>query len=296
MNNIRFLIFIIIIFIIVYIYFIAIYILNKKSIIESFNTNNNIWLYWENKKGKQKSNYLNLCYKTIEKQCSNNFKIHILNENTVYNYLPNLRKDLNHKLNIPQKADYIRLQLLHKYGGIWLDADIIVLNDLSKIIEKLNKYDFIGFGCHFKDCTKNGYPKPANWVFAARKGSILIKKCIEESDEKLDNHDEIYFKKYYHILGRQLLWKNIEKLKKNSHWNYYHFDSKCIERDSKHKKLVNKRLISDENIDINCKNLLFIPVYNTAPGFPDWFLNMSEEEHLESDTLFAKLIRKGLEK
>ena len=40
-------------------------------------------------------------------------------------------------LSIPQKADYIRLSLLKKYGGIWLDSDIIVIKNLQPIIDKL---------------------------------------------------------------------------------------------------------------------------------------------------------------
>lgn len=257
--------------------------------------NNNIWMYWENRKGTQKPKYLNLCYKTVLKNCSQNFNIYLLNENTIYNFLPKLRKDIFEKLNIPQKTDYIRLKLLYKYGGIWLDSDIIVLNDLSSIVKHLNDHDFVGFGCHYRDCKNSGYPKPANWTFAAKKKSILFKECIERSNKLLDKNNKDFFKKNYHILGRMLLWDTIEFLKKTKSWNYYHYDSKCIERDSNYKKLENKRLISNENIDMNCKELLFVPIYNTAPGFPKWFLNMSEEEHLKSNTLFSKFIRKALQ-
>ena len=41
------------------------------------------------------------------------------------------------KLNIPQKTDYIRYHLLHTYGGVWIDTDIIVLKYLTPIIKKL---------------------------------------------------------------------------------------------------------------------------------------------------------------
>ena len=133
MNYLFILIILIILFLVVDIFFISIHIKNKR-IIESFKSNveksnNNIWMYWENKKGKSKSDYLKLCYKTVLNKCGKNFNIYLLDQNTVYDFLPNLRKDINYKLNIPQKTDYIRLNLLYKYGGIWLDSDIIVLND-----------------------------------------------------------------------------------------------------------------------------------------------------------------------
>jgi hypothetical protein len=81
---------------------------------------------------------------------------------------------------------------------------------------------------------------------------------------------------------------------KEYNWDYYHWDSKCIERDSKGIKYINNRLLSNENIDKNCKKLLFIPIYNTAPGFPEWFNKMSEKEILNSNFLISKLFRKAL--
>ena len=129
---------------------------NSNVIQENFYTGNinNIWMYWENLPGKKKSPYLDLCYKTIKKNCSENFKIHLLNEKNVYYYIPDLRKNIDHQMNIQQKVDYIRYILLYKYGGIWIDADTIVIKDLTPIINKLKKYDFVGFGCHFNNREK----------------------------------------------------------------------------------------------------------------------------------------------
>ena len=44
------------------------------------------------------------------------------------------------------------------------------------------------------------------------------------------------------------MWKIIKSLKKTG-WDYYHFDSKCTDRDSKYKKLINRRIESEEEID-----------------------------------------------
>ena len=48
--------------------------------------------------------------------------VHFLDEKSVFKYLPNLDLDLLKWCSIPQKADYIRLSLLTKYGGFWLDS------------------------------------------------------------------------------------------------------------------------------------------------------------------------------
>ena len=104
-----------------------------------------------------------------------------LNEKTVYNYIPDLRKDLDKKLSIQQKTDYIRIMLLYRYGGIWVDSDTIAMNNFKKITDKLNKYDFVGFGCHYKNCRNSGYPKPANWVVASKKKGIFMKEYIRHA-------------------------------------------------------------------------------------------------------------------
>lgn len=290
------------ILIIIILYWIYIY---KKISFEYFTTTElpyNIWLYWENKDNKKKPSYLDICYETIKKNCGDKFKINLLNDKTVYDYLPNLNKKYIKKLDrIPMKADYIRYNLLYKYGGIWLDSDVIVFKDLTNLLQKLNDYEYVGFGCHYagghcKD-VMDGYPKPANWVLICRKKSLLMKEVIKEANKLLKKNNKDFFNRQYHILGRNLLWKCIEKLKeKNKDWDYLHVSSRCVERDSHGNKITNNRNISIEDIDEYCnKKRYFMPIYNTAPGFPKWFMDMSKNELLNSNILISKYFRNALE-
>ena len=75
---------------------VAYYLSNRKKITEMYENpeNQNIWMYWETKKGSKKPNYIDLCFQTVENHCKKSFKINLLNEKTIHNYLPNLRKDL----------------------------------------------------------------------------------------------------------------------------------------------------------------------------------------------------------
>lgn len=261
--------------------------------------NRNIWMYWENKPGTTKPNYLKLCFDTIRYHCNDKFRIYLLDQVTIYKYLPTLRKDLAKKLEISPKSDYIRYHLLEKYGGIWIDADTIIMKDISPIIEKLKNYDFVGFGCHYGDkiCQDNsdGYPRPATWVMASRRHSKLMKHCCRECNIILDK-DKGMLRNNYFAIGRNLLWKQIDYLLKyDINWKYYHYNSRCIERDSKGNKLRNHRSISDENIDSYCKTrYLFVPIYNTAPGFPKWFVSMPKDKLITSDMLISKLFRYSL--
>ena len=295
------LVFIILIIFIIFLYLLYEY---QKRFIEFFNSrliSHNIWLYWENKYGHTKPAYLDLCLDTITKHCGYNFTIHVLNENNIYNFLPHLRKDLDYLLpSIPMKTDYIRYNLLYKYGGIWLDSDTIVIQNLSPLIKKLEKYDFIGFGCHNGNImcklTNNGYPKPANWVMVSKKNGKLMKKCIDMANILLNKYNKYYFQKNYHILGRKLIWSQIKYLHKyDKSWKYFHFSSKCIERDNNGIKLTNDRLLSTSIIDPICKSkYFFIPIYNTAPGFPTWFVNMNKNDILKGNILISKLFRYSL--
>ena len=101
--------------IIVAIYFSHIY--NLDSTKEHFSQNkyNNIWMYWENKNGGKTPVLIDLCIKTVKKHCSKNFKIIILNEKNIQEYISDVPKNLN-KLPIAQKTDYYRIALLYKYA------------------------------------------------------------------------------------------------------------------------------------------------------------------------------------
>lgn len=251
-----------------------------------------IWMYWENKPGKTRPAYLDLCFKTVQKHCSRDFEIILLNEKTVERYIPNLRQDLNKKLNIPQKTDYYRYCLLYLYGGIWLDFDTIVFKSLKPLLKYLKRYDYVGAGCHFNNCSKTGYPKPANWLMISRPNTNFIRSCITECDKVLDNYNSEldYFK-----LGRTTMWNKIRYNVMMNGWKYYHIPSNCLERDSKYNKIKNNRLISNEDIDKNClEKSILLPIYNTSPGFPDWFRKLNSNEILKRNLLISKYFRKSL--
>src|ERR1051325_9967792 len=69
-----------------------------------------IWGYWENKPGVKRPEYINLCFDTFYKH-NKGFDIRILNEKSVYDYLPDMRRDIN-TLSLAHKCDYIRILLL----------------------------------------------------------------------------------------------------------------------------------------------------------------------------------------
>lgn len=72
-------------------------------------------------------------------------------------------------------SDYIRAYVIYKYGGIYLDTDILVLDNFDRF---LNNHAFVGF-------ENPQYPFTA--VFGAEPGHPLVKDMIEYYD-RLDEY------------------------------------------------------------------------------------------------------------
>jgi hypothetical protein len=269
----------------------------RSSMSELFTDKPIIWMYWENVDGKKKPSYLDLCYMSIIKHCSKDFKIILLDEKSYKKYLPNIRKDIDN-LEIALKVDYIRLHLLHVYGGLWLDQDLIVLKSLKTFTDKLKEYDFVGFGCTGHKCN-NGYMKPSNSIMAGRKNSVLLKRCIEMSDEILDKSKQKGSYKFnYFDLGKIVIWKALAELKRSSNYKYYHFDSSYTgNRDKNLRWITAERHVSNKPVEfIDDDKLHLVLLYNSNLKFEKnkWFLALDANQVLSSDTFIGKMLRQSL--
>ena len=255
-----------------------------------------IWTYWETKPGKTKPEYLDLCLDTLFKYCNDDFNIIRLNEKNIYDYLPNLRKDMD-QLLIAQKTDYIRVALLYKYGGIWIDADTIVMRKLNDIISKLNEgYDYIGFGCSEPICF-NGYPKPSNGVMASKKSSVLMEAVLKDLDNMLDSKKQNYD---YFDLGKVVLWRNIDELLKEGNFMYYQYPSAFDGSRDKDGVWVNvdNHISKDKTELIDKEKLFFVFLENNKfMGNDDkynWFSKLTKNEVLNGDYWISQLFRDSL--
>jgi len=143
----------------------------------------------------------------------------------------------------------------------------------------------------------NGFPQPANWVMMSKKNGRLVTLAFQRADHIIRNTPDM-LKKNYHCLGKTLLFSTIRYIQKtNPFWKYYHVSSKCVERNSKGQKLTNAVLLSDVEIDPVCENrYVFVPCYNTAPSFPDWFLKIDNKRSiLTLHSLMSRLFLKSLD-
>lgn len=81
------------------------------------------------------------------------------------------------QLNSVRFSDFLRLQLLYDYGGVWIDASTIIITPtfLDDFRNKLMKYKCDVLLFEFKEHTINPkFPYLENWFFMTPKHSIFI--------------------------------------------------------------------------------------------------------------------------
>ena len=279
--------------IIIFLLIIYLIYINIKSKDGFDNTNKPyLWQYWDNIDGNKTPSYIELCFKTVDKHCTNSFNIIRLNKDNISKYLPELKTlsiyNKIDKLIIAHKVDLYRIMLLKKYGGLYMDADTVVLKNPIEVIDKLDKYDYVGFGCTGIVC-KNGYGQPSNWIMASRKNGILVSKVLDNMINKIVEKDKFD----YHDLGKLVLWNELKTLL-NKDYKYYQYPNKVDGSRDKNGFWIDTDIaFSNNKIEYdNEDNMLFFVVYNHS--IPKNIKELSEEEILKKDWNFTKFIKKSL--
>lgn len=103
------------------------------------------------------------------------YKIHIINRNTIKDYLEEDILNLRHSTQNQRISDFLRLALLNKYGGIWMDASILLYRNLDWLhgFQVQEKCEFIGY------VLDTPVPNIESWFLACVPGSIFIKDWKE---------------------------------------------------------------------------------------------------------------------
>lgn len=155
---------------------------------------------------------IQVCLNSIKKFYPN---VIIITHNNLENYikLPAYIKEKFNKKQIsaPHYSDYIRCALLEKYGGIWLDASLLMLDKIPTFIT--NQDFFI--------LTNPTQTEISNFFIYSKPNNYLIKTMrifLEKYWEK-ENFAVNYF--FFHIFFMLICQKNPEfkrQFKKMKHW------------------------------------------------------------------------------
>lgn len=107
-----------------------------------------VWLYWEG----ELPDWIGACQQTVFAHANN---VRLLTPDS----FAELRdSDLDIRLEnlyVAHRADFIRAFLLHKFGGLWIDSDCIVIKSLQPLLATLNIYEFIGYRERSGEVTNN---------------------------------------------------------------------------------------------------------------------------------------------
>jgi len=135
-----------------------------------------IWSYWADE------NQPELVQKCINswKEHNSDYEIRILNKNTVSSWVPELKLgELKHNDKPARESDFVRLAVLPKYGGFWVDASIGMTDSLNSIRDNKKGYEFIGY--YLEGFTSRPeYPVIESWFFACVPGSLFVQRWRDE--------------------------------------------------------------------------------------------------------------------
>ena len=148
------------------------------------------------------------------KKLNQDFEFKLWTDQNIEDFLSNNYKQLYkiYSKNIlgVQKSDLARLAILHYYGGIYIDLDILLLKNLNDLFD-YNK-DLLYISYEPKEQTKyvwNIEDYICNAFFACNKNNIIIEHIIQNIINIYDIYGEIIFNKF-NIFGSNLYMKILQ--------------------------------------------------------------------------------------
>ncbi len=204
-----------------------------------------IYRYWEGKL----PDYIEMCRRTLHRHTHGDNQVGEISDTTVHPELP-----------INLKVDYFKATYIYEHGGFWIDADMIVMKDLSPIFDLLADYEFVGIP---------GF-------FGAKQGAPILKRWIDGMDAAI-LRGGLTFSDLIQPLLHDSEFKEFEPLTREMICPIYHTES------NKFFELA-KQDIADSYI---------VTLYNSQ--FPDWFKQMGKEQILNSNMVISQYFKKALE-
>jgi hypothetical protein len=183
-----------------------------------------------------------------------------------------------------QIADCVRVAVLHKYGGMWIDADTVCINKLDCVFDHMAKTEFT---CVIDDTTGIPY----NGFIASRAGESITGGWLEQINKVLRdtvNFAEVAVK--FHTFGSEML----RSIPKNSYapmpmpwffpFNFSNGNGKIF-----HEPIDIQSCITSETKCIALSNSWL----SSRPGFP---YQRPVKEIAEDRNLMGSIMRYALER
>jgi hypothetical protein len=147
-----------------------------------------VWNYWENRPGHSQPPHIALCQEILRRRLGS-CRQELITPANLRDYLPDIhpniekitRADRPDEPCLATKADFIRVLLLEKYGGFWIDSDAIVLKNIDTVFEKFQNHEFVA-------TRRTSSPKQhiPNNFFGTVPGGRIITAYADQIREALD--------------------------------------------------------------------------------------------------------------
>tara|TARA_B100001093_G_C26842309_1_gene1021112 strand:- start:1334 stop:2326 length:993 start_codon:yes stop_codon:yes gene_type:complete len=250
-------------------------------------TSSRHWCSFYSRKYKQPtSGIINLCLKTIIRHSCNNFKIKIFSQDDIPKLLPNYLGLINSCNSDYMRYNCIKYAILHKYGGIWIPKDTVMLKPISYhgnlnpnyittfSINNNNYIDNAGISDHIIAAPKNN-KLIKTMLSYLNKNSVTFQNALvfKQSINKQFNNLIRDYK--FHIHNQTAIIKKCN----GSHYNINDLFS------TNQVKFLNGNIA--ETIDLHINTVTNLREYN-------YILRMSERQIVNSNLFISVLIRKAL--
>jgi hypothetical protein len=146
-----------------------------------------IWIFWDT---EELPKNISLIFNNNKNKLYN-WDIKLLNNNNLKDYLDiTIFPKKYNDFSAQHKADLIRLKLLKQYGGVWIDAGIIINNtdELENIFKQSidDKNELTAFTLIEKDNSYKYHQYIENWFLIAPKNSKIISLWLEEFEKAFE--------------------------------------------------------------------------------------------------------------
>lgn len=147
-----------------------------------------IYAFWDD---LEKNQIVKSCINSWRRHLSKEWQIVVLNKNNVYKYVDPefLKKYGSGGMDATRFADFLRLDLLQKRGGVWMDACIFITNGkfLDDMYDDMIKNEYDACFYEYKEKTLlPSQPHVDNWFMMAPRGSKIISDVYFEFDRAYD--------------------------------------------------------------------------------------------------------------
>ncbi|CAJ1435898.1 unnamed protein product, partial [Effrenium voratum] len=111
----------------------------------------------------------------------------LVNSKNVMKWIPDMPKEFFRFPYHAATSDLIRYGLLYHHGGIYMDADFIVLKDLSPVLSRLSDHDLISYATVSNPGGACSDSFSSNFI-AGRKGSVFMKEMWQKQKFMITKH------------------------------------------------------------------------------------------------------------